>query len=49
MLALHAPYVRDLAGFDRPWADLQERVPELVVDEVAMGCGFVARGRRPPR
>ena len=25
VLALHAPYVRDFAGFDRPWTHLGER------------------------
>ena len=29
VLALHFPYVRDFAGFDRPWALLAERVPGL--------------------
>ena len=51
VLALHAPYVRDFAGFDRPWDPLAERVPDLAVQEVAMGAGFVASGRvaQPPR
>jgi hypothetical protein len=44
VLALHSPYVRDFAGFDRPWALLAERVPELAVDEVAMGGGWEAGG-----
>ena len=46
VLALHAPYVRDFAGFDRPWTHLAERVPDLAVQEVAMGAGYVASGRR---
>ena len=45
VLALHAPYVRDFTGFDRPWAQLAERVPGLAVEEVAMGTGYVACGR----
>ncbi len=51
VLALHAPYVRDFAGFDRPWAPLAERVRGLDVREVAMGAGFIASGRvaQPPR
>jgi SAM-dependent methyltransferase len=50
VLALHSPYVRDFAGFDRPWAPLAERVPDLVVEEVAMGGGWVAGGSvSPPR
>jgi ubiquinone/menaquinone biosynthesis C-methylase UbiE len=44
VLALHSPYVRDFAGFDRPWALLTERVPDLVVNEVAMGGGWDAGG-----
>jgi ubiquinone/menaquinone biosynthesis C-methylase UbiE len=44
VLALHTPYVRDFTGFDRPWALLAERVPELVVNEVAMGGGWDAGG-----
>ena len=29
VLALHAPYVRDFTGFDRPWTQLAARVPGL--------------------
>jgi SAM-dependent methyltransferase len=46
VLALHAPYVRDFAGFDRPWTHLAERVADLSVQELAMGAGYVASGRR---
>jgi len=51
VLALHAPYVRDFAGFDRPWARLAERIAGLDVQELAMGTGYVAAGRltQPPR
>ena len=44
VLALHRPYVRDFAGFDKPWALLGDRVPDLVVSEVAMGGGWHAGG-----
>jgi ubiquinone/menaquinone biosynthesis C-methylase UbiE len=44
VLALHTPYVRDFTGFDRPWTLLAERVPDLVVNEVAMGGGWDAGG-----
>ena len=44
VLAMHRPYVRDFAGFDRPWALLAERVPRLVVKEIAMGAGYLASG-----
>ena len=47
VLALHAPYVADFTGFDRPWALLAERVRDLGVQEVAMGGGYVASGRVP--
>ncbi|QYN38902.1 methyltransferase domain-containing protein [Pseudonocardia sp. DSM 110487] len=49
VLALHTPYVRDFAGFDRPWTLLAERVPDLVVNEVAMGGGWDAGGSVYPR
>lgn len=52
VLALHAPYVRDFAGFGRPWEPLADRVTDFTVQEVAMGAGFVATGRvaqPPPR
>ena len=43
--ALHAPYVHDLKGFDRPWQLLEEYVDDLIVTEVALGAGFQAIGR----
>jgi SAM-dependent methyltransferase len=46
VLALHAPFVRDFTGFDKPWTHLAARVPGLRVREVAMGAGYVASGRR---
>lgn len=51
VLALHWPYVRDFAGFDRPWERLAERLRDFRIREVAMGVGFVASGRlaQPPR
>jgi SAM-dependent methyltransferase len=51
VLTLHAPYVRDFAGFERPWSHLGERVPDLAVRELALGAGYVATGRltQPPR
>jgi demethylmenaquinone methyltransferase/2-methoxy-6-polyprenyl-1,4-benzoquinol methylase len=45
VMALHAPFVSDFAGFTRPWALLAERVPDLSVDEVALGGGYLAWGR----
>jgi len=41
----HAPFVRDFAGFDKPWAVLARYVEDLQVFDVAMGCGYLAVGR----
>jgi SAM-dependent methyltransferase len=41
----HSPFVRDFAGFDRPWSVLARHLKDLRVSEVAMGCGFLAVGR----
>jgi demethylmenaquinone methyltransferase/2-methoxy-6-polyprenyl-1,4-benzoquinol methylase len=49
ILALHAPFVRDFAGFDRPWARLEPRLDRLRVQEIAMGGGYLAAGTVPPR
>ena len=49
ILALHAPYVRDFAGFDRPWRRLEGRVDRLRVQETAMGGGYLASGTVPAR
>jgi len=48
VVALHAPFVRSFAGFDRPWAMLAERVPALLVREVALGGGYLAWGPVSP-
>jgi SAM-dependent methyltransferase len=45
VLAVHAPFVRNFTGFRRPWALLSERVAGLSVEEVALGAGYLARGR----
>jgi SAM-dependent methyltransferase len=47
VVAAHAPFVDTFVGFDRPWARLAERVPELQVTSVALGGGFLAWGRLP--
>jgi SAM-dependent methyltransferase len=49
ILALHSPYVRDFAGFDRPWTHLKPRLRRLRVQEIAMGGGYLASGTVPPR
>jgi demethylmenaquinone methyltransferase/2-methoxy-6-polyprenyl-1,4-benzoquinol methylase len=49
ILALHAPYVRDFTGFDRPWTRLAPRLDRTRVQEVAMGGGYLASGTVPAR
>jgi SAM-dependent methyltransferase len=41
---LHAPFIEDFTGFDRPWRLLSEFVPDLRVYELAFGTGYVALG-----
>jgi demethylmenaquinone methyltransferase/2-methoxy-6-polyprenyl-1,4-benzoquinol methylase len=45
--ALHAPYVRDFSGFDRPWRYLERLVEDVQVRELALGSGYVMTGRTP--
>lgn len=49
ILALHAPYVRDFTGFDRPWTHLAPRLDRTRVQEVAMGGGYLVSGTVPAR
>ena len=44
---LHAPYVRDFSGFDRPWRHLEQMVEDVQVQELAFGSGYVMTGRTP--
>ena len=44
---LHAPYVRDFSGFDRPWRYLEHLVQDIQVREMAFGGGYVMTGRTP--
>jgi demethylmenaquinone methyltransferase/2-methoxy-6-polyprenyl-1,4-benzoquinol methylase len=46
--ALHAPFVADFTGFDKPWRLLAEFVPDLRVHEHAFGAGFLALGHYAP-
>ena len=41
---LHAPYVRDFSGFDRPWRHLERLVEDVRVEEMAFGSGYVMTG-----
>ena len=45
--ALHAPYVADFDGFDRPWRHLARLIANLRVQELAFGSGYVAAGTVP--
>jgi trans-aconitate methyltransferase len=42
--ALHAPFITDFTGFDRPWRQLAGYVPDLRVHEFAFGAGYLALG-----
>ena len=41
---LHAPFITDFTGFDRPWRQLAGYVPDLQVRELAFGAGYLALG-----
>jgi ubiquinone/menaquinone biosynthesis C-methylase UbiE len=41
---LHAPFIADFTGFDRPWRQLARFVPDLRVHELAFGAGYLALG-----
>jgi SAM-dependent methyltransferase len=43
--ALHEPYVRSFAGFDRPWRHLERWLDGFQVVDVAFGAGYLAVGR----
>jgi demethylmenaquinone methyltransferase/2-methoxy-6-polyprenyl-1,4-benzoquinol methylase len=47
--SLHADYVRDFRGFDRPWRLLEPRLDQFSVREIAFGTGYLACGRVPAR
>ena len=46
---LHAPFITDFTGFDKPWRLLAEFVPDLHVRELAFGAGYIALGHAPGR
>jgi SAM-dependent methyltransferase len=47
--ALHAPFVNNFTGFDRPWRLLAEFAPDLRVHELAFGTGYLALGHAGAR
>src|ERR1700722_4024633 len=44
---LHAPYVRNFSGFDRPWRYLELLVEDVQVREMAFDSGYVMTGHTP--
>jgi demethylmenaquinone methyltransferase/2-methoxy-6-polyprenyl-1,4-benzoquinol methylase len=46
---LHAPFITDFTGFDRPWRQLAGYVPDLRVRELAFGAGYLAFGHAHDR
>jgi ubiquinone/menaquinone biosynthesis C-methylase UbiE len=49
MWLANSPFITTFEGFGEPWSLLAELVPELRVECVAGGCGYIARGTVPPR
>jgi demethylmenaquinone methyltransferase/2-methoxy-6-polyprenyl-1,4-benzoquinol methylase len=45
--AVHEPYIRSFAGFDKPWRLLEPMLIDFTVTEVAFGTGYLAAGRVP--
>jgi SAM-dependent methyltransferase len=43
---MHRDYVSTLEGFDRPWSHLGSMVPDLQIEELYFGAGYIARGVR---
>lgn len=46
---LHAPFVNDFTGFDRPWRLLAEFVPNLRIHQLAFTTGYLALGHARAR
>ena len=40
-------YVTTFEGFDAPWSHLGRLLPDLAIEEVFFGAGFIAAGTRP--
>ena len=41
---LHAPFITDFTGFDQPWRLLAEHIPDLKVQQLGAGTGYLAHG-----
>jgi ubiquinone/menaquinone biosynthesis C-methylase UbiE len=44
---LHTPFITDFTGFDQPWGQLTEHVPDLQIQQLAGGTGYLALGHTP--
>jgi len=44
---LHAPFITDFGGFDQPWRLLAARIPDLKVQQLGAGTGYLAHGHYP--
>jgi len=44
---LHAPFITDFTGFDRPWRQLAEHIPDLQIRQLGAGTGYLVYGRTP--
>jgi demethylmenaquinone methyltransferase/2-methoxy-6-polyprenyl-1,4-benzoquinol methylase len=47
MWVANRPFVTTFEGFDQPWSHLVDLLPDLRVQDVAAGCGYIARGTAP--
>ena len=45
---LHAPFITDFTGFDRPWQHLTAYVPDLQIKQLGAGTGYLAHGHYQP-
>jgi len=46
---LHAPFITDFTGFDQPWRLLADHVPDLQVQQLGAGTGYLAYGHTSTR
>jgi hypothetical protein len=46
---LNRECVSTFEGFSRPWSRLDEFIPDLAVEEIYFGGGYIASGTIPPR
>lgn len=45
---LHAPFISDFTGFEQPWKLLAEYIPDLHVQRLGLGTGYLAYGHYQP-